>query len=351
MPRFFLLLVLFTLPSFAPIVNAGEKVKGDSQPGKITMEKVAYKGWANNLKISNGEVEILVTLDVGPRILSYRMVGGKNVFKEYEDQLGKSGETSWMIRGGHRLWTAPEDLTRTYFPDNGPVAFKVLGPGKFRFSPRPEKKYGIQKELEIHVPAKGTKVTVLHRITNIAKKDTKLAIWALSVMAPGGTEIIPLPAKRPHPGPPEQAKSPEDYAADLHMTFWPYFDFRDERCKLGTKFITLRQDPKAKGPIKFGLLHLLGWVGYLNQDVLFIKRVPLQKGAHYPDGGCNYETFTNADMLEMESVGPLAKIAPGKAVEMVETWELIGNARPNGIRFSPTNEAHIEQYILPRIRP
>src|SRR5437870_11070511 len=91
------------------------------EKGKVTVEKIEYKGWKNNLRLSNGDAELVVTLDVGPRIISYQLAGGKNVFKEYEEQLGQSGEADWQIRGGHRLWLAPEDLARTYAPDNGPV--------------------------------------------------------------------------------------------------------------------------------------------------------------------------------------------------------------------------------------
>ena len=80
--------------------------KALAEGGKMVVEKTEYAGWKNNLRISNGEAELIATLDVGPRIISYRLTSGKNVFKEYADQLGKAGESEWMIRGGHRLWAA-----------------------------------------------------------------------------------------------------------------------------------------------------------------------------------------------------------------------------------------------------
>ena len=100
--------------------------------GETKVEKVEYKGWKNNLKLSNGTVELIATLDVGPRVIRYAFVGGDNVLKEYADQLGKSGEKDWQIRGGHRLWHAPEAQPHTYFPDNAPVDFKDLGGGAVR---------------------------------------------------------------------------------------------------------------------------------------------------------------------------------------------------------------------------
>lgn len=317
-----------------------------AQNGKVNVETVEYKGWKNNLKISNGEAELIVTLDVGPRIISYRLTNGKNVLKEYADQLGKTGEKEWMIRGGHRLWTSPEDTTRTYFPDNRKVSFKKVSANTVRITAPPETKYGIQKEIDLTLTAKGSKVTLVHRITNVGKKKTELAPWALTVMAPGGLEIIPLPEKRPHPGPPSKAKSAKDYASDLHLVLWPYFDFKDQRVRFGTKYLMLKQNPKAKGPVKFGLFHFLRWVAYLNQGTLFVKYLPvadLNAVAQFPDRGCNYETFTNEDMLEMESLGRLQILAPGENLEHTEHWELYENVP------AVKTEADVDQHVVPRV--
>ncbi len=281
-----------------------------AEKGKIAVEKVEYEGWKNNLRISNGAAEMIVTLDVGPRVISYRLADGKNVFKNYPEMLGKAGEKDWQIRGGHRLWVGPEDLTRTYAPDNGPVQYKELD-GMVRLTPAADAEYGIQKEMDLRMDPSGTGVTVVHRITNIGREPTDLAPWALTVMAPGGVEIIPLPPKKPHPGPVKNATSPKDYAPNQFLTLWPFFDFKDSRWNFGSQYITLRQDPK-KGPTKIGLAHQLGWVGYLNNGTLFVKRFGYEEGKHYPDHGCNFETFSNEDMLEVESMGPMIKLAPGK---------------------------------------
>ena len=66
-------------------------------------EIIAHAGWNRNLCLANDHAEVIVTLDVGPRILSYKRSAGENVFKNYDDQLGSSGESDWKIRGGHRL--------------------------------------------------------------------------------------------------------------------------------------------------------------------------------------------------------------------------------------------------------
>src|SRR5579862_2812093 len=80
----------------------------------VTVEKTAYKGWANCYRVSNGEVELVVTADLGPRIIRFGFVGGQNLFKEFSEQLGRTGETEFQLRGGHRVWKAPEDPIATW---------------------------------------------------------------------------------------------------------------------------------------------------------------------------------------------------------------------------------------------
>ncbi len=304
------------------------------------IEKVEYKGWKNNLKLSNGSVEAIITLDVGPRVISYSLPGGFNVMKNYEEMMGKSGESEWQIRGGLRFWLAPEDLTRTYCPDNRPVAHTPFGTHAAQFVPPPEEEYGVQKEMEIALADSGTRLTVKLKVTNIGKERTTLAPWAPTVMAPGGVEIIPIPPHAPHPGSTKNAKSPADFAPNQSLVLWPYFDFTDTRWSFGSRYILLRQDPK-KSPTKIGLAHAVPWVAYLNQGTLFVKRFSYENTATYPDLGTVYQTFSNEDMLEMETVGVLKTLAPGESAELREIWELFG-----GVGEVKT-EADVDRFVLP----
>lgn len=286
-----------------------------------TGEIAPYGGWPRNLRLTNGKVELIVSLDVGPRILSYRLADGTNVFNEYPDQLGKTGETDWKIRGGHRLWVSPEDPARTYVPDNGPVHHEILGPGKARVWLDPDPKFKLGKEIAIELAAEGTGVKLTHKITNASEAPTELAIWALSVMRPGGIEMIPLPDKAPHPGGSANATA-EMFAPSFPLTSWSYTDFTDPRYTFGSNAILLRQD-ETKPATKIGLTNRLGIAAYVNDGVIFIKRFPYLKDETYPDFNSNYETYTDQGMLEMESLGPLVTLEPGRSVEHVETWELM----------------------------
>jgi hypothetical protein len=307
------------------------------------MEIVEYRGWKNNLKLSNGDAELIVTLDVGPRVISYSLPGGFNVLKNYDSHMGGTGEAEWMLRGGHRFWLAPEDLTRTYFPDNRPVKHEAIAPNAVRIIAPPEEEYGVQKTMELRLAAKGTKVAVKLKVTNTGKAPTTLAPWGPTVMAAGGMEIIPLPPKSPHPGNVKNAKVPEDFGPNQELVLWPYFDFADTRWTFGRKYIFLRQDVN-RGPTKIGLAHRMGWVAYLNSGVLFVKRFDYREGAVYPDRGTRYQTFSYEEMLEMETCGELVTLQPGQSAELDEAWELFGNVPP------VKTEADVDRVILPLVK-
>src|SRR6516225_9455764 len=126
---------------------------------EVKVEKVEYKGWRNCYRVSNGEVELIATSDVGPRVIRFGFVGGQNMFKEFAEQLGKSGESEFQLRGGSRVWKAPEDPVATWAPDNVPVEVKITPAGLIARAPV-EPLTKLQKEIEISMAATGTKVTV-----------------------------------------------------------------------------------------------------------------------------------------------------------------------------------------------
>ena len=279
----------------------------------VTMEKTSYGGWDNCVRLANGEIELIATTDVGPRIIRLGFVGGPNLFKEYADLLGKTGGDEWRIYGGHRFWHAPEAKPRTYWPDNSPVEYRWDG-RTLVLTPPPETPNGVQKVVEVVLAPDTNRVTVRHRLVNVSPWAMELAPWALTVMAPGGRAIFPQEPYIPHT---------ERLLPGRPMVLWNYTDMADPRWTWGRKYVQLRQDPTATTPQKAGLFNSLGWAAYTLNDTVFIKRYDADPGAVYPDWGCNTESFTNQDMLEVESLGPLTRLAPnGGTVEHVERWYL-----------------------------
>jgi hypothetical protein len=284
----------------------------------------SFAGWEKNLSLSNESVEVIITLEVGPRIISYRPLEGQSVFKLVDEEAGQSNETEWRIRGGHRLWIGPEDFGKrdglTYWPDNSLVEFAIDDEFTTRVSQVIENPAKILREMVVTLERTGPKVTVEHRITNLADPALELAPWALSVMAPGGYAVIPQPPLGTHP---------QDYAPNRAIIAWPYTDLADERLRIGRRLIMLRQADRP--PIKFGLRHTEGWAAYVLGDHLFMKSVPFIAGENYPDLGSNFEAFTNSEFLELETFGPLKRISAGQTIAHRESWVVFSSVKvPEG---------------------
>jgi len=300
----------------------------------MTSEIVPYAGWQRNLRIANDDTELIVTLDVGPRILSYRTGDGANVFKTFEEELGGSGEDRWLSRGGHRLWTAPEDEIATYHQDNFPVSHHEES-GGWSFVSNQSEPISIRKELNVRLESTGSAVSVGHLVTNEGSRPLRLATWGLSVMDAGGMAIIPQPPLGEHP---------RDLLPNRGIVVWPYSDLTDIRFTLGRRFILLQQTEEGT-PFKIGLIHRENWVAYLVGETLFLKTIELLPATEYPDGGCNFEMFTNKDMLELESLGPLQLVEPGASVGHTEHWRLFSGIEAAEI----TSEDALMEWIKPYI--
>ena len=279
----------------------------------MTIEKIPYGGWPGCYRVSNGEVELILTSDVGPRIMRFAFVGGQNFFHEFPSQLGTSGETGWVPRGGHRVWIAPEDPVKSYAPENGPVNVKIHD-GVIEATQPVEPLTGIEKKLTVHMAQSGSAVEVVHSLRNAASEPVELAPWALSMMAKGGHGIHGFPPRGSHP---------EDLPPSNPLIMWAFTDLADPRWRLSRKYLVLRQDPANPSPQKLGAWNAKTWGAYLLNGELFIKKYEaLAEPTAYPDYGSCFETFTNADFLELETLGPLVRLAPGKSVTHTECWSL-----------------------------
>jgi hypothetical protein len=283
----------------------------------VKVEKVEYKGWRNCYRVSNSEVELIVTGDVGPRVIRFGFLSGQNLFKEFTEQLGKSGEEKFQLRGGDRVWKAPEDPVATWAPDNVAVEISITGNGLIARAPV-EPLTHLRKEIEIRMAASGTDVAVIHRITNQSLFPLEYSAWALTMMAPGGIAVSGFPPRGKHPAKLE-ATNP--------LVMWAYTNLADKRWAFTKKYLTLRQDPNNSDPQKLGMFNARTWAAYLLNGEVFIKRTLADQHASYPDFGCSFETFTNHEFLEMETLSPLKKVAPGETVELAEHWSLFRNVR------------------------
>ena len=232
---------------------------------RISYDVVAFGG-AHAVRLANDDVEIIASTDYGPRIVSYKLRDGENVFG-FVDPAVQAKSTPfgepWHIYGGHRVWHAPEDPVRTYVPDNSQVRASFDGKTLTLTGSR-EKATSLVKELRITLANEGSRVVVEHRIVNHADRDVELAVWGLSLMRQGGRALVPSPPFAPHP---------EALLPSRRIVAWPYTRLDDPRFRFGARLVSIAQDPLASTPQKLGFWDAhCGWAAYACGDDLFVKR-------------------------------------------------------------------------------
>jgi len=181
----------------------------------------------------------------------------------------------------------------------------------------------------------GRRVTLTNRVANTTLFPIGCAAWGPTVMAPGGLGITGFPPRGTHP---------EDLEPVNPLVMWSYTDFSDPRWRFTSKYVTLRQDPDAKAAQKLGLFNPHTFGAYLLDGHLFLKQFHPDPAKTYADMGCSYQSFTNRDMLELETMGPYEQVAPGASTEFTETWSL-----DRGVELPEISDAALDAILLPRL--
>ena len=324
-------LLVMLMISHSPMAQG--QAPSQAQAQKVAIEKVTCLNLPNCYKLSNGQVEVVVTTDIGPRVMRYGFVGGENILGELPGSMAEKDRNSWQSWGGHRLWIAPEGQPKSYGPDNSPIKHTVTG-GTIRLEQPVEPGTHIQKTIEVTLDASGAGVTLRHTLTNRGPKPFELAPWALTVMNPGGTAIVPQEPYESH----DTALLPA-----RPMVLWHYSDLSDARFKIGPKFLRLSTDAGKEPPQKIGIGNKQGWVAYARNGLLFLKKTTYQASKSYPDYGCNFEVYTAGNFIEVESLGYLQTLAPGQSAEHTEHWTLAKD-----VTLAPTDtETQVEAALKP----
>ncbi|MDR0293471.1 MAG: hypothetical protein LBH95_04885, partial [Oscillospiraceae bacterium] len=271
----------------------------------VTVTKTdGYQNFGACVHITNGVIELYATTGRGPRIIHLSLCGGENLFwtdtgsqavtriEGLDLAFGKGDE--YHILGGHRLWSSPEHVFNSYYPDSDPVDASVTPRGVILSAP-PQKGTGLQFTIEVRMDPAAPRVSVRHRIQNTGDGIVMLAPWAITQLAPGGLEVFP------------QSKQDITLLPDRVFVVWPYTDMGDHRLRWGDEFVSLRPDATPRS-LKIGTLNRKGYALYQNKGVVFKKMWNPLPRAEYPDYGCSFETYTNHLFLEMESTAPLSTL-------------------------------------------
>lgn len=274
----------------------------------MDIEKIVFRGWKDCLKLTDGDTEVIVTTAFGPRIISLQKAGKGNHLKVFGDTAGKVVKSDGFVAyGGHRIWHAPERADRTYFSDNNACETLQTGDSVTVLAPV-EKQTMLRRGLQISMD--GGVVKVKHLITNTALFDVTLSVWGITQFDLGG--VLVLPSQCEDTG----------LVANRAVSMWPYCEMNDRRLRWGGKYIAVTPDTKDTPPFKFGFTASHCRALYFNRNQAVVKKLEFDKDGQYPNYGCNFESYTNAEFIEIESLSALKTLATGQTAYLTEQWKI-----------------------------
>ena len=288
---------------------------------KLKNTEINYKTLGKCLEITNGYLTLIISLEFGPRVLSFHSVDADNIF--LEDEEGKLFITSketvsiygeeniFYLKGGHRMWVSPETWY-TYYPDNDKVHYDIIGDRLIIHQPH-QNINDLKQTMEIEFKEKNL-VQVKQIVKNTDNIPKLISPWSITVMKGPGLEIIPMP------------KEDMGFLPQRHISIWAYgAKANDPRAYFGDRYASLYFEKDNFEPFKVGFRVTDNFALYMADKSVFVKRFIYDKNITYPDNNVNYETYTNGKILEMETVGELNEIFPEETTEHIELWSIHPN--------------------------
>jgi hypothetical protein len=263
--------------------------------------------------LSNNHLSLEFLSEAGPRIVRLKLAGSaQNFLAETPDFKWATPHGDYFLRGGHRLWRAPEVFSSTYMPDNSGVKIVELSDG-VRLSRAAQLPGDLHKSIEIQLHADRPAVTLIHQLTNEGEQPIQCAPWAITQLVLGGIAIMPQA---------NASITTDQLLPNRHLTLWPYSRWNDSRLHVQDDVVLIEAQSEVPA-LKIGALNRHGWIGYFIDGVLFRKCFEPTSDQIYPDLGSNVEIYCNDRFIELETLGGLRTLQPGQTATHVETWELL----------------------------
>lgn len=175
-----------------------------AKAGTVMITQIAYHGWPDAYRITNGTVELIVVPLVG-RIMRYGYVGGPNMLWENPTVAGKPIPlNTWPGgggTGGDKIWIWPQDdwpslIGRDWPPptaaDQAPHGIEIIDGGEaLRMSSSPVLPLGLRIVREIRLASTGTEVSFRNRFVKYRNGGTPspISVWAVT-QVPVGSGLV-----------------------------------------------------------------------------------------------------------------------------------------------------------------
>lgn len=251
-----------------------------------------------------------VLADAGPRIIRLGLAGSDdNFLAETPDAGWETPRGRYELFGGHRLWFAPENPDLVAIPDSRGLTLTVTDTG-VELTGLPDPVTGLIRSIAMRLDPTAAAIDLHHQLWNTGHEALELAPWAITQLPLGGVATLPQPA----------VTSEHLVQPNRLLVLWPYTSWHDERLVLGDNECSVRAEEGP--PMKIGAFVPAGCVSYSRAGTTLMMSFQPIEGARYADMGCNVEVYAEEEFLELEVLGPLARLEAGSKLALDERWEL-----------------------------
>lgn len=302
----------------------------------VKVEQVAFHGWQDAWRISNDACEFVVVPAVN-RVMGFALRGGANLLWVSPDADGQTvpdDDRQWHNLGGDKVWPTAQNLWKTYTGRDGwppPHAFDCgrarverISGGLRLISP-PDPDFGAICVREFRLDSTAAVVRIRQHYEKHGGGDAAMTFWTITQVRQPDFALLPL------------GLAQEGFRyRDLGTT-------RADGLTVGASVLALRNSrtsgQKAGVPPDQDAAN--GWVAavYRAAGVALVESHRLERGAVYPDGGCQAELYAddghNGPYTELELLSPLRTLHAGERLQHDVIWQLV--------RLSPEEAADPER--------
>jgi hypothetical protein len=280
-----------------------------------------YHGWSNSIVMGNGKVETAIVPAVG-RLMQFRFVDqDEGPFWENAKMYGKQPAANlWDTPGafgGDKVWPAPQSVWNWPPPRGfdsmsftGAVANGVVtltGPVDSTFGTR------VVRRIALH-PTEPI-LRVASTFEKVVGKTNQMSVWVVTQVKNAERIFVPVPIP---------SIFPKGYTA---------LGTVPRGTVVTNGLVSLARDLSTGCKIGNDAGALL-WVGTNSVLLIEAPRVPGVPKSGYPDSGCSAEVYTNQDptpYIELELLGPLAKLGTNNTLEATSVYTLFRRTEPTAL--------------------
>lgn len=277
---------------------------------QVSIVLTNYHGWPKAYLLRNPAAEVIIVPSIG-RVMQFRLVGESDgPFWENPTMRGKPMmEKPWDNPGsfgGDKTWPAPQSAWNWPPPDifdAAPLTAEIAGQ-HLKLRSATSYRFGIRTERTIALDASTAQLEIVTRYDKVGGQPVEVGVWVITQTQVPEAAFLPISA---------QSLFPTGLS-----TMW---EIPEPSITRLPGLVEFRRDARMSHKIGNDARSLV-WVGKRWSLRIDVER---DSAARYPDDGCSAELYSNPDpagYVEMETLGPLHKLAVGQSLSATNVYTL-----------------------------